>query len=202
MKSIRLGICSGNVYIRLNILQKLILLDIKPLINLLRHTTTFFDIKHFFYNEGYRYPLHSYGCYRRQCFGPGQAGHLRKRLWSRPKTYKQPLPGIKRRQTLLWLWQDRYCMSTCPGSNSVSCLLMYIFVKRSSAKVESGQRFKTATQTRATVAPRAELNARMRTASVLTMGLDWVRWIFRLNYVDSLEGFNQFAGYILEFNQI
>lgn len=53
-----------------------------------------------------------------------------------------------------------------------SCLLMFISVKRSSAKVESGQRFKTVAGTRATVAPRAEPNARMRTVNVLTMGLE------------------------------
>jgi hypothetical protein len=57
--------------------------------------------------------------------------------------------------------------------NIRSCLLMYISVKRSSARMESGLRFKTVAATRATVAPRAEPSARGRAEGVLRMGLEW-----------------------------
>lgn len=39
--------------------------------------------------------------------------------------------------------------------------------------MESGLRFKTVAETRATVAPRAEPSARGRAEGVLTMGLEW-----------------------------
>jgi hypothetical protein len=64
-------------------------------------------------------------------------------------------------------------MLTYPGWNIRSYLLTCIPVKRSSARVVGGGRFETVVEAHATVATTVEPCVRMRTASVLPIGLQW-----------------------------